>query len=490
MKNLHKTLAMALGLAMTVVACNNNDEETTKVVLKDYSVNPLLVKALPGFESLTMNTLISSDDVLPESPEFVFGAQPDGAGLLKNPNGKGYIMINNHEILRGASRVFLDETFKPTKGEYIIDGDGGTWRLCSATLAMPEEHGFGPAFLTAGESGIESMVHNLDPLGGIDKKNKKRTVALLGKASMENAVPLNKNAYPGKTVIIIGEDDTPGQVLVYVSNTVGDLNNGKLYFLRRTNQDQIETNMDLGTSYDVEFVEVDNAATSFGTEIAAQTQTKKAINFARVEDLDYGKGSAANNRQIYFTATGISASDKVTPIANYTMWGRVYKLTMNETDPLKGKLEVILDGSKGSFDATPGKDMVNPDNICVTKNFVYVQEDGDSFYKNTAHDGRVWQFNIATKAFKPMIEFNHRRGDATFEAKYNNTPNVTQKTSLSSWEYGAMYDISDLIGSPNTFLLNLHPHTWLDPKYLNADGSTVSGNSEGGQVVIVKGVEK
>ncbi|MBC8111940.1 MAG: hypothetical protein H7Y04_12840, partial [Verrucomicrobia bacterium] len=299
MKNLHKMIAIALGLAMTVASCKNNDEETTKVVLKDYSVNPLLVKTLPGFESLTMNTLISSDDVLPESPGFVFGAQPDGAGLLKNPNGKGYIMINNHEILWSASRVFLDETFKPTKGEYILDADGGTFRLCSATLAMPEEHGFGPAFLTAGESNSESMVHNIDPLGGIDKKNKSRIVPLLGKGNMENAVPLNKNAYPGKTIIIVGEDQGPGsgaigagQLLAYVSNTVGDLTNGKLYFLRRTNQDPVETNMDLGTNYDVEFVEVDNAANSTGNEIGTQSIAKKAIQFARVEDVDYGKGSA------------------------------------------------------------------------------------------------------------------------------------------------------------------------------------------------------
>jgi hypothetical protein len=493
MKNFNKITAAMLGLVMTVYGCKTNNEETTQVVLKDYSVNPVLVKTLSGFENLQLNTLISSDDVLPESPGFVFGAQPDGAGLIKNSNGKGYILINNHEILWSVSRVYLDETFKPVKGEYIVDGEGGGFRLCSATMATPEEHGFGPAFLTAGESGAESMVHNIDPLGTADKKNKSRTVALLGKASMENAVPLNKNAFPGKTVIMVGEDDTPGQVMMYMSNAVGDLTNGKLYMLRRTNQNQIETDMTLGVSYEVEFVEVDNAASLKGSEIAAQTQAKKAINFARVEDLDYGKGSAANNRQIYFTATGISNADKVTPVPNYNMWGRVYRLTLNETNPLAGKIEVILDGSQGSYDATPGKDIVNPDNICVTQNYVYVQEDGDSFYKNTAHDGRVWQYNIATKQLKPMIEMNHRRGDATFEAKYNST----KSNLLSSWEYGAMYDISDLIGSPNTFLLNIHPHTWRDVKYDNADGSSVtkggsisSAFTEGGQVVIVKGVAK
>ena len=63
---------------------------------------------------------------------------------------------------------------------------------------------------------------------------------------------------------------------------------------------------------------------------------------------------------------------------------------------------------------------------------------------------------------------------------------------LSSWEYGAMYDISDLVNTPNTFLVNLHPHTWRNDKYKNADGSGAAANinTEGGQVVIVRGVAK
>ena len=68
-------------------------------------------------------------------------------------------MINNHEIMKSVSRVFLDEIFKPIKVEYIVDGIGGITRLWSVTLAQPEIHGFGPIFLTAGESGEESMVH-------------------------------------------------------------------------------------------------------------------------------------------------------------------------------------------------------------------------------------------------------------------------------------------------------------------------------------------
>jgi len=483
------TAILATGVLLT--GCIKTDDSpsvpTTDVILKNQSVNPSLIKALPGFETLDITTLISSDDKLEQSPDFIFGGQPDGAGIMKDPAGTGYIMLNNHEFNRSVSRVFLDKTFKPVKGEYIVDYDGGTWRLCSATLATPDEHGFGPTFLTAGESGAESMVHAISPLATADKKNKDRVLPALGKASMENAVPLPKTAYAGKTVIIIGEDDGSGQLLAYVSNTVGDLQNGKLYFLRRTDQNAVETDMKRGQSYNVEFVEVDDQKTQTGGQIAAQSVAKKAIQFTRVEDIDYGKGSAANARQIYFTATG-QASNRKDPIPGKTMWGRVYNLTMDANDPLKGALQLLVDG-----DETPSLSIVNPDNICVTQNFVYIQEDGDSFYLDTKHDGRIWQYNIATKVMKPMLEMNHRRGDATFEAKYN----TTKTALLSSWEYGAMYDVSDLTGISNTFAINIHPHTWRDVKYAGVDGATVSKTSdlgssftEGGQVVIVRGIEK
>lgn len=110
--------SFVLVTATCIVACRKK-EDTNKVdavSIKDYSVNPALVKSLSGFEDLKITTLISSDDVLAESPNFVFGAQPDGAGMIPNPNGKGFIMINNHEILQSVSRVYLDNNLKPFKG--------------------------------------------------------------------------------------------------------------------------------------------------------------------------------------------------------------------------------------------------------------------------------------------------------------------------------------------------------------------------------------
>jgi hypothetical protein len=262
---------------------------------------------------------------------------------------------------------------------------------------------------------------------------------------------------------------------------VGDLDNGKLYLLKRTNNDPVETNIEAGQTYDVEFVEIPGAKTLTADQIIQATFNLNAIQFARVEDIDYRKGGGANGREIYFTATGVSQPDKVTPVPGKTMWGRVYKLNLDAANPLKGKLSFIADGA-----VDPGNNIVNPDNICVTQNYVYIQEDGDSYYLENKHDGRVWQYNIGSKELKPMIEMNHRRDDPAFNAKYNTANN----NRLSSWEYGAMIDISDLVRIPNTFLLNIHPHTWLDAKFANADGSGLITNQEGGQTVIVTGIPR
>ena len=478
-------------LGLAAFSCQNDDDSTpvvnSEIDFNNTSSVPALVVAKEGFENLKITSMISSSDVLPDSPSFIYGAQPDGAGFMKDAKGEGYMMITNHEILKSVSRVYFDKTLKPIKGEYIVDGIGGMTRLCSATLATPTIHGFGPMFLTAGESGEESMVHGIDPFSlTADKSRTDRVLPALGKASMENAVPLPKDAYAGKTVILIGEDQSystshisAGQVIMYVSNTVGDLNNGKLYALKRNDGVQVETTMNVGTSFDVSFVEIPNAKNLTGAEINTTVNNLGAVRFSRVEDVDYRKGSAKNNREIYFTATGQSSSNN--PVAGYTMWGRVYKLVLNDTNPLLGKLELVVEG-----DSTPGTGIINPDNLCVTENYVYIQEDGDSYYADAKHDSYIWQYNIATKVNKPWMTMNHKRDDAVWNAAYNQAG----VTKFGSWEYGAMEDISDVIGVPNTFILNIHPHTWQKDAFKNADGSGVNTNKEGGQTVIIRNVQK
>jgi hypothetical protein len=472
--------------AMTIISCENNETNTTTdtVEFRNRSITPSFVKMGPEFSGVEIYPLVSSEDIIPDSNNMVYGGAPDGQGFIKNPTGHGYIMVTNHENTWAVSRLYLDKKLNIVKGDYIVNTDGGMFRLCSATMATPEENGFGPVFLTTGESNVNAMTHAIDPIASANPSNQSRVKPALGKFSGENAVPLNKNAYPGKTVIILGEDAGNGQVYLYVSNTVGDLENGKLYALRRTDLNQIETAITWNNNYPVEFVEVPNAKNLTGTEIENLNTTLKSIQFARVEDLDYRKGSAANSREIYFVSTGVSGSTEK------TYMGRMYQLKLDANNPLTGTLKVVADGDVSPTGANvKGQDIINPDNVCVTENYVYIQEDGDSFWPEATHNSLIWQYNIATGTKKIFMDMTH--GDPSMlGTKYNPAgPNQLRK---GIWEHGAMVDISDVIGVPGTFTINIHAHTWDEgTRFLNPSRATsIQSYKSGGQTLILKNVPR
>lgn len=446
---------------------------------KDHSSTPAFIKKLSGFGNVGVYTLISSDDTLSQSPGYIFGGSADGAGLVKQ--GNNYVMLVNQEDNYSVSRITLDKTFKPVKGEYLLNSDGGQWRLCSATMATPADHGFGPLYLTCGESNVEGNVHGLDPLAPAGNPSVGHELKALGYRSAENAVPLPKKTYPGKTAIVLGEDAddaSGGQVFLYLANSTGDLQNGDQYMLRRTDGNQRETDMTVGASYDVEFTPYDKTLT--GKLVADLTDQLKAIKFGRVEDVDYRKGSAEAGREIYFTVTGQDRSG-VNADGSRTMYGRVYRLRLDASNPLKGKLEVILDGDDNKG---PAAAFQNPDNICVTENYVYIQEDSNG-YGTEDHDAYVYQYTISNKQLKPVFELNH----------FRDTPNGTRYggtgSKFGSWEYGALVDISDVIGVPDAFTLCIQPHTWRGDRYKGVDGGAKrSSENQASEIVYIKGLPR
>ncbi len=479
--------ALFATVALLGTACkkkDNNTPQEDKAEFKNRSVTPSFIKMAPEFSGVGVHTLVSSEDVIPNSAGMVYGGAPDGQGFIKNPDGSGYIMVTNHENTWAISRLYLNKKLDIVKGEYIVNTDGGLFRLCSGTMATPDIHGFGPTFLSTGESNVNAMTHAINPIAPANPSDQTRVKPALGKFSGENAVPLTKAAYPGKTVIILGEDAGNGQVYLYVSNTVGDLDNGKLYVLRRVDQNQIETAITWNNNYNVEFVEVPNAKNLTGAEIESLNASLKSIVFARVEDLDYRKGSAANNREIYFVATGVSGSTEK------TYMGRVYQLKLDPTDPLKGVLKIVADGDVSPTGANvKGTDIINPDNVCATENFLYIQEDGDSFWPEATHNSLIWQYDMRTGTKKVFMDMTHR--DAAVQgSKYN--PAGPNQNRYGLWEHGAMEDISDVIGVPGTFTINIHAHSWVEgDKFLNPSKAvSVQPYKSGGQTLFITNVPR
>ncbi len=477
---------LSLAVLTAMLSCNSDDEttndtgsNTSPIELKNYSITPALIKNMPGFPSLQTFALFSSEDTFINTPGYVFGGSADGSGLFKNSDGTFTFLVNNEDNF-AVSKITFDNHFKPVAGEYVLNSNGAGNRLCSASLATPEIHGFGPLFLTAGESGAESQIIGITPFDTKANNSTPRPLAALGRWSSENAVPLPKTAYSGQTVILIGDDDSGtygGQFVMYKSTT-GDLNNGKVYVMKRTDENMVERNMTEGNSYAVQFVEVPNAKTNTGDQNNILSQTLKAIPFGRVEDIDYRK-EAGKEREVYFNVTG---QDNSGANADYSRskYGRVYKLVLDQNNPLAGQLTLVLDGDNRQGKA---KKFQNVDNICVTKNFVYLQEDSNG-YGDETHDAYIYQYNIATGELKEVFELDHKRNDPT--NKY-----LSASSALGSWEYGALIDVSDVIGIPDTFMLSIQTHSWKKDAFKGVDGGTVRPNeNQGSQVILIKGLPR
>lgn len=463
-----------------------------QVVLQNHSKTPSLVNInTTDFPSIQTFALISSWDTLTLTPTYRFAGSADGAGIVKNHDGTFTFLVNQEDNF-SVSRIILDNTFKPIKADYILNSDAGMWRLCSGTMATPEEHGFGPVYLTCGESSAESMTHMINPSGKpITDANTSSLTTLtgFGRWNAENAVPLPKNTFSGKTVVIIGDDDSGpngGQLAMYVSTT-GDLVNGKLYVMRRTDLNQIERQVPVGSTVDVEFVLVPDHSTLTGAQINTWSDvTGKSLKFGRVEDIDYRKGNADAGREIYFNATGTNyvGQDSI----DKTIWGRVYRLVLDKNDPLKGKLECILDGDDKSS-GNLGAPLYQPDNICVTEDYVYVQEDPNGYTMNWAlpyvHDARIYQYDIEDKTFKIVFEFNHHRS-APDSLTYNrNSAGLTYaRSGIGSWEYGAMIDVSKETGIDNAFVIALQPHSFRWPFFAGVDGGVLRASENQGSMLI------
>ena len=451
-----------ISLLLTVCClftCNNDDDNNTEqpnqVELRSHSQSPVLLKLEPEFSGVNIYNFLSSEDQLDDTPNFVYGSMADGAGLLKNSDNT-YTLINNIEADYSIARVTLDETFKPIAGEYILNAAAtAATAQCSGSLITIEEHGFGPLYLSGGEwGGASKGVFVTDPYKPANSASSALMLPAFGQWSTENAVVIGKDAYPNKTVAFIGDDHSDnsvpsGQLGMYVGD-FADLNGGQLYGLRVTQAGiNFEMDMQEGVSYPMDFVALDETNIDL---LDAEAKTKGVMGFSRLEDIDWRRGSAANNREIYMCVTGRQKPDLV---GKGTVYGRIYKIVLNENDPAgTGTITCILDG-----DLTNGiaKAFHSPDNILVTENYAYIQEDPNGYFDtpDKTHFARLYQYNLNTGALKVVLECDQ-----------------TTATSLGYgpidriWEITGMIDISDIIGVDESFILITQNHGW-EP----ADGS-------------------
>ncbi len=487
MKNYFNLFTLLSILAF--VSCNNDDEGPERpdqgnlIELKNHSKSPVFLEKMSGFSDIEIYTLLSSEDTY--IPNFIYGSMADGAGLLRNGDGT-FTLINNIEADYSIARITLDETFMPTKGEYILNAVAtANTAQCSGSLVTPEEHGFGPIYLSGGEWGGNSKgVFATDPFKDASTASVPRMLTAMGQWSTENAVAIGKNAYPDKTVVFIGDDNSnneipSGQLGMYVGDR-GDVEGGKLYGLKVTSPGvTYEMDMQEGTEYDIKFIELTEKNIDL---LDAEAKEKGVMGFSRLEDIDWRRGSAANSREVYFAVTG---RDKPDLIGKGTRSGRIYKVVLNENDPTgAGKIVCVLDGDKEGGKAEP---FHSPDNILVTENYAYIQEDpnGIQDFKPAAnHYARLYQYNLNTGALKTVLECDQIKAASE---SYGPADRI--------WEITGMIDISETIGVDKTFLLITQNHGWertdgipfTDP---NANPNVAESRKEGSMLYIIKGLDR
>ncbi len=528
MKNLLQLtiLLLTLAISITTVSCEGEDgingtdgvdgidgqdgadgEDFTPneaMFTNKSSVKPL-VAMFPQFNFVEAFSLISTPDVV---DGFQLAGSADGAGFLENPDDDGFTYIVNCEDSYSVARIRLDENLTPISGDYLLNsGVSDVSRQCSGTMWERDIHGGDrDLFLSASEAfffdvkGIDPWVTTPTPTAdfGLDA---------LGEFGWENAVPLPRNAYPGKTVIIGGDDDSgeataQGQVTMYMSeNGDADLENGRIYVLRFKQvsdgnggvQDVIpntiynEGDLDFGATYDVEFVEIENGRDFSFIEMGQACNDIFASRFMRVEDVDYQKGSDTNAQNVFFAVTGRGPGR-----GTYNDWGTAYKLVLDADNPLQGRLTQIVSGNTDTNNRDGNiSELQSPDNILVTENFIYLQEDPNSFSRG--HAAYIYQTDLNGNNPKPVLELVVRQ-----DLDPNNS------TSLSG-EFGSLIDISDKVGEPNTFLLALQPHYWESDSFKNLDGHDRSGatvcdprstsfcsreDDQASQIVILRGLPR
>ena len=447
------------------------------------SKTPNFLKVTSDFVGLKITPILSSEDIIPSTPDFVYGSMADGAGLLREADGP-FAFISNIEADYSIARIKLDKNLKPTAGEYILNAAAtAETAQCSGSMISPEEHGFGPMYLSGGEWGGSSKgVFATDPYKSADDAGTGRLLPALGQWSTENAVVIGKDAYPNQTVAFIGDDhsdnDVPsGQLGMYVGNR-GDLETGKLYGLKVTTAGiDYEVDMVEGTEYDAEFVELTETEIS---ALDAEAKSKGVMGFSRLEDIDWRRGSAGNQRELYFAVTGRNKSGLM---GKGTFLGRIYKVVLNDTDPTgAAKITCVLDGDKvgGKADG-----FHSPDNILVTENYAYIQEDPNG-YLDTSVNGfaKLYQYNLNTGEIKTVLECDQNRA-----------ADMGYGSNTRNWEITGMIDVTDIVSNgKNTFIVITQNHGW-EP----ADGTSFTdplanpdlGNRKEGSVLhVITGLER
>ncbi len=461
-------------------------------------VRPLVTLFGEFLNTVSVTNLIHSEQTFPtaDGGEFVLGGSADGAGMVEYDADHFALMVNLEDHYSVVRLIIEKESFEVVQADYMVNSGVSDYaRQCSGTMWEAAIHGGSEDFfISASETwNYTSKRIDIDEApAGETSPVRSNNLTGFGRMAWENNVPLPAVAYPGQTVVVGGDDDSSsgtafGQISIYHSDAGdADIDNGKIYVMRSLDDALLdEGDIAFGQDYAVEFVEIANGKDLGFIEMGQACLDSGAFQFMRVEDLDYGKGSAEANRTIYFAVTGRGPGR-----GTFNDWGTGYKLVLDANNPLQGTLTQIVSGNVYSNNRDGNMpSLQSPDNICVTDNYIYWQEDPNSF--DRGHQAYIWQTDLNGNNPKAVLQID-------FEAYLEQ--DGSRDSDGFNGEFGAMFDISDKVNEDGTFVICLQPHYWENPKYEGIDGhfrtdftAEINGGREddqGSQLVVLRGLPR
>ena len=432
---------------------------------------PYLVGSAPNVRFVSLLTAGDQVGFKPDGKTpWLFAGIPDGLGAFANGDGTATVLVN-HELgssvgvvrEHGGKGAFVDRltidtaTLQVTKAEdlgkqvylwdaaanagkggYALTADVAFSRFCSGDLApitglYDLATGMGTTdriYFTGEETGAEGRAFAFVASG--KEAGKVYELPRLGNLSYENVL-----LAPGsgaKTVAIVNDDSSPGQVYLYLGEKKATgtlmekagLSNGNLFGIKA--EFRTETSDLAALSGKFSLVALGNVEQQTGAQLETASDTGEVTEWLRPED---GAWDTLNANRFYFVTTN-----------NITSPSRLWALDFNDVSnpSLGGKYTALLDGTEGQrmFDnMTVGADGT-----------LILQEDPG----NNARTGRVWGYDPATDKLNELARHDTARfGDETTPA----TAPFTQDDESSG-----VIDVTALFGSAasKAYLLDTQAH--------------------------------